>query len=481
MNDHAPAPTDSGKGTSYLARRDPVLAQILGTKHTPEAITNALQIAHEHWNLISPATVCGAVPVGCGVSLSLVQVDKRDCYPTDGGKFGLGKDAMKAIETALGVTWDPERSHRTDDGSHGHVFGWKAVGYYKAFDGTLQTLIGIRTLDVREGSAQVEAIRDRCRINALRKAEKVAQKAGRQELTEEEYEEALERAAEGARRQIRDLRLFIDAHAQTKAELRALGGRLKRGGYTDDDLAKPFVVAHLQWTGHTDDPDLKRELARMQFESMHPAANLAFSKPAPAAPAPTSHRLPPDTRPAEVLDTRPVEEPRRPRRPQRPPEPAVDAPPPPPKKTRPAPRQAAPAAAPEAECLWKGDFDMLGPDGTCRQGLQTADEFCDVCKAQAAAPKRAPAPAAAAPPDDDAEIPGDFQLPFGRSKGLWASAAPHDDLKWMRKCFAEGLDDPAKARFRAANQKRIAVIDTILGRPPQAAQPVDVSLDGLEL
>lgn len=61
--------------------------------------------------------------------------------------------------------------------------------------------------------------------------------------------------------QVREMRLHIMAHAETKARLRAIRSGLGLRTYTLKELQLPFVVARLAFTGQSDDPETKRMFA----------------------------------------------------------------------------------------------------------------------------------------------------------------------------------------------------------------------------
>ena len=97
------------------------------------------------------------------------------------------------------------------------------------------------------------------------------------------------RAKDGANieSQIRDTRLFLLRHAETKAKLRAIADMGVRRSYTAEELSKPFRVARLMWTGRTNDPELKRVFAEKTADAMIGAASAMYgmqSAPAPRAP-----------------------------------------------------------------------------------------------------------------------------------------------------------------------------------------------------
>jgi hypothetical protein len=57
-----------------------------------------------------------------------------------------------------------------------------------------------------------------------------------------------------------------------------------------------------------------------------------------------------------------------------------------------------------------------------------------------------------------------FTFAFGKNKGASPETVGESDLAWYRKCFTESLADPAKAKFKASNEKGVAAIDAELAR-----------------
>src|SRR5690606_22200519 len=94
----------------------------------------------------------------------------------------------------------------------------------------------------------------------------------------------------------------------TKARLRAIRSIGLRPAYTVEDLAKPFVVARLMWTGESDDPELRRTFAVMQAQRMLGGVQALYGQapaptPAPAQAGPVAPaRMPPPPVGSSPLD-----------------------------------------------------------------------------------------------------------------------------------------------------------------------------------
>lgn len=266
-----------------------VLARIVGSVDDPTGLTQRLEVAAKRYHLVAPQAAVGFIPEGCSVAISAVMIDvDNETYKIPGGSnLGLSKVALDRIAAAAGLTWDARLSGRIDDGSDPRYCVYRAVGHIRDFDGTTRTIIGEKEVDMREGSPQVDAIVERCiaRLKRDRKgiSETEARRHGRQ----------------AAENQIRELRLHILGHAETKARLRAIRTLGIRTSYSPAELRKPFVVAKLAWSGRTDDPELRRAFALEQQRAMFGANAALFGAPA-AAPAPQSAPALPRSSPPPV-------------------------------------------------------------------------------------------------------------------------------------------------------------------------------------
>jgi hypothetical protein len=221
--------------------KDDALTTVQGT-FGGKALNDRLRWAMDNMHLVAPATSCGSLPLGCEVALSGFMIDTEDkhgeIYAVGGGKFGLSRVALDKIGTALGISWDPKLSGRQDDGSDPNYCAWTAVGHYRHFDGSVQTVIGSKEMDLRKGSPQLQALQAKIREPG--------------------------KTADG---QIREMRLHIVAHAESKARLRAIANMGVKRSYTMEELKKPFVIAKLMFTGRTDNPELQKVFANKIADS----------------------------------------------------------------------------------------------------------------------------------------------------------------------------------------------------------------------
>jgi hypothetical protein len=243
-------------------------------------------------------------------------------------------------------------------------------------DGTIVQLVGTKEMDLREESAQVDALFERNRdkhtrwVNGGRKG----------------YEP---RPPDG---QIREMRLHIVGHAESKARLRAIRSLGVRSAYKPEELKKPFVIAKIMWTGQSEDPELRRAFALKQADAML-GGHRALYGDVPPTPLPSvaampllgGRRPPPVGQSAESGETG-----------------AIDVP-------------ATPPSEPKARTEAK-------PDG--------------------ASP---PAPSVGNGP----------LCRFGKTKGEPLMNLSDDELDWYHGAVRKSTEDPQKARFRADNEAHL--------------------------
>jgi hypothetical protein len=230
--------------TAPLARHVEVQIET-GNFRDPQRATDALRHASQAAHLVAPAPVCGSLPEGCALALAAVQVDvDTETYAIPGGnKLGLGKTALDKIAGAAGVSWVPDQSRRLDDGSDPHYCHYKAVGRVRDFDGTVRVIQGEVEIDARDGSAQ------------------------------------------GSAKELAQVRKFILRHAESKAKNRAIRSLGVRTSYTEAELRKPFVVAKVQFTGESSDPEIRKMFAAKTADAfLGSHAALYGGRPEPALP-----------------------------------------------------------------------------------------------------------------------------------------------------------------------------------------------------
>lgn len=389
-----------GQGQAIAKRGEPTaLQKTIGTYRDAQAITARLQYAAQHFNLVTPTTVCPRVPEGCDVVLSAVMVDTRPV--TEGGEvysvgktWGLSKSALERIAAAAGISWDAQQSGRTDDGSDPRYCSWKAVGVLRDIDGTEVQIVSEKEMDLREGSPQVEAIIERCVGTELR-------------YPKDRSVEQCERAGrEKAAKQIREMRLHIMAHAETKARLRAVRARGLKSSYSLEDLKKPFIVPRLMFTGASDDPAMRAEFAKLRAQAMLGGVRALYGAEAPVAQLPAR---------------------------------AGKAPPP------------IGAVGADAD-----DYDVLELPATTQAPIPTTGETVST---------GAPAPK---PPASNGN--GGATIPGGKGKpAVLVTEAPDQDLTyWLNRISGELADGKTPDKYRARDEARVEAIKAELARRVQA-------------
>jgi hypothetical protein len=234
--------TDTKAPETGLARRAPdALAQFRGEHTDAMKATVLLELAAKQYHLVSPATTTASIPDGCAIATAMVLVNPtEDTYPIPGGsKRGLSKPTLDKISHAAGVTAVPEKCGRLDDGSHPYYVHYRWVGRVRHFDGQFVEIVGEKELDLRPGSATVKNLT------------RIAQKKGRADALSE----------------IEQMRSFILAHAETKARLRAIRSLGVKTSYSEEELAKPFVVAKFTLTGKFSDPAARAQYTEKLTDS----------------------------------------------------------------------------------------------------------------------------------------------------------------------------------------------------------------------
>lgn len=350
--------------------------KVTGSFRDAQDITSRLQHAAKHYHLVSPATACAIIPEGCSVTLSTVLVDVENETYELSGKRGLAKSALDKIAAAAGISWDARLSGRLDDSSDPHYVMWRAVGSMRHLDGTIVQLMGCKEMDLRRGSAQLEALNERYEA---KRTKWIAN--GRKG-----YEP---KSPDG---QIREMRLHILSHAESKARLRAVRALGIRSAYNADELTRPFVVAKLSWSGQSDDPELRRIFALKQADAMLSGTRALYGDQQTPPPAP----LPPASGMPNLGVRRP------------------------------------PPVGQSAEA---GDPDAI-----------------DVPSPPPSEPKAKSEPKPAAKADEQREPSGGPACRFGKQKDVPLADLDDEDLDWYANAVKASVEDPKKARFKADNE-----------------------------
>ncbi len=372
---------------------DPYLAAS-GTFTDPRKIRDNMAWLRLNSHLISPATAVTQLPEGCAVSVTMVYLNQAtDAHSVGGGKFALLKHAVMALANAAGVVFDPMLSCRLDDGSDPRYVNWRAVGGWRALDGTMLSLTGDKELDLRDGSDQAEAIAAKAKDQAT------------------------------AKTQLREVRTHIQSHAQTKAELRAIRKALGITSYIASDFNRPWCVVKLSFTGHSNDPEIRRMNAQAIQQSMLGGIGTMFR---PAAPIP-HQQLQGTSQAHQALPSVHVQQTHR------------HLPPPPVGSSR--------------------DYDEDSYPDLSVQARPVQNQAPATPTQQAIPTPRTPAPEGSSKP-----------FAFGSCKGKLPSEVTEKDLEWYIGASLKSADDPAKANFRDKNLAEVEALRAELARRNSAPE-----------
>jgi hypothetical protein len=246
--------------------------------------TEAIRLAQSQCHLVSPAPVCGSLPEGYELAITMVRIDpygpgvysltgKKD-HPGPEDTVGLDKVSLLQIGNAAGADWIISR--RTDDRRTNFYCEWEAVAEIQLLDGRKVKRPGNVEIDARDGSGYIEEIRT--------KAEKRAR-------------EHPDWSNDGGDSQILELRKFYVRHAESKAMERAVANLGIRRSYKRKELEKPFAVVALSFTGRSDDAETRRYFAQRIADAALGSANNLYggkpSLPGPGSPMPQLRAAPP--------------------------------------------------------------------------------------------------------------------------------------------------------------------------------------------
>lgn len=217
--------------------------------------------------LVAPTMACERLPEGVEVAISMVRADTRsqDCYQITGDRkkpsptdtIGLGGPLLQRIAGAAGITWLRDSTVRTDDGRNPYKVGYRTWARVQDLDGSFRDYPGDVEVDLSDGGAQALTIIDKARKNDRDPAKQLAQ------AREFIQRSTLSKAMNAAIRKACGLR-----HSYSRAELDA----------------KPFAVAKLLFTGHTEDPTLKPLFAQIVAQRFGLGSQLLFGPAQPAQP-----------------------------------------------------------------------------------------------------------------------------------------------------------------------------------------------------
>jgi hypothetical protein len=221
-----------------------------GSYSDTEGANRALRDAAEVGYLIGPSDQVARVLEGTAIIIGAFRADVQlDTFADDEdpARRVPAKPMLDRIASHLGLSWDAANCQRTDDNSSPLVRSCQAAAYLKDFDGSEQAYQAHGEVDLREGSSLTRAIQARFK--------------GPQ-----------------ARLELERRRQFILAHADTSARLRLIRQLRLRDSYLPTELAKPFFVARVMFTGLSASPATQQVFAERIAETFLPAKNALFGK-----------------------------------------------------------------------------------------------------------------------------------------------------------------------------------------------------------
>jgi len=230
-----------------------------GSYETTADANRALRDAVEIGWLIAPSDQVARVLDGTAIVISSFRAEPTlDTFPDDDDpKYRIpAKPMLDRIANHLGLSWDAANCRRTDNQSSPYVRSCQAAGFVKGFDGSPREVQAHAEVDLHPESSLTKAILGRFSSDRTK---------GRIELER--------------RRQ------FILSHADTSARLRAIKQLGLREKYLPSELAKPFFVAKVQFTGKSENEATQAVFAARVADTFLPASAALFGQPKKAAAA----------------------------------------------------------------------------------------------------------------------------------------------------------------------------------------------------
>ncbi|MDP3717134.1 MAG: hypothetical protein Q8T13_05110 [Acidobacteriota bacterium] len=240
--------TDTQTQPTQIAKASDVKTPEVITR--PDDFTAAIQKWTGNYNLLSPFTQITGMAPQHGIIASVVKINANpakggpgevyDGLPFLGqGEVALAKIGLRKIAEGAGISITTQR---TDPRTIPFLWEFKAIATYRGIDGTVVTREATAEWDLREGSP---------RLNGWKPAQIV----------------------EGRKNGLRN------------AETRAINAAIREFGikqkYSQQELAKPFLVLRVAWQPNPNDP----EQMRMVAENAMRGTSALYGTPAlPAAP-----------------------------------------------------------------------------------------------------------------------------------------------------------------------------------------------------
>jgi len=229
-----------------------------GKSRNPQEVAHVLASLRQDCNVVAPPGLDGVrLPNGFSVVWGEVHIDTRDARQGGevynvGGANALSYTALCRLADAFGVTWDGQRSGRTDDQSHPFKVSTLAVGSYMGPDGMPKAVSGTNNTDLRDGTPGFEDYRN----------------------DDGSIKEKM----------LRSQRKKIVEISESKARARAFRTHIGLRAMQQKEIVRPWVVFRIQLTGETDDPRTQRMFEMMLFQNAMNARSALYGPPVQALP-----------------------------------------------------------------------------------------------------------------------------------------------------------------------------------------------------
>lgn len=225
------------------------------------------QFPSDKYNALLPSRIIGSISPLQKLTIEVLEINPDPSHGEvfevarekgkDGkwhSRYGLTKTALDRIAHTLGISWYPDKTRRVDDRSNPNIVEFTAVGVLRKPDGSVQVLSGTKEIDLN-------ALERELMLNLEIAAKKGNLKVGQKTL-KFETKECQEYIDMKVRKRMIELQKYKVAIAESGAKNRAVRSLGLKPSYTEEDLAKPFVVPRIDFNPELAlaDPKLKEKL-----------------------------------------------------------------------------------------------------------------------------------------------------------------------------------------------------------------------------
>lgn len=236
-------------------------------KHTGGKVLDiAKQFPSDKFNRLTPTDTIMEISPLQRVSVEVLTISTD---PDDGEIFKIGtkkvgdrwqplyaltKPSLDRITHALGISWIPRETKRTDDRRDPNIVEFTAVGVYKKPDGSVETIMGTKEIDLTAEEEEMRIANEEKAMNGNLWINKKKMEYGTPEC---------DRAIDfQVRKAINTKRKFKMAMAESGAKNRAVRSMGLKSKYLLHDLQKPFIVPRVNFdpSALMNDPQAKKML-----------------------------------------------------------------------------------------------------------------------------------------------------------------------------------------------------------------------------